>query len=129
MDIPYQCPCSVKPYVECCGPFLSGEKIPVTCEELMRSRYTAFCLKDTSYIAKTMTGPAMEDFDEYELKQRLDAQEFVDLEVIESHQRGDKGTVEFKAYFRVGSDGYCLHEKSEFIRKDGKWYYFDGDIL
>lgn len=129
MKIPFQCPCSDKPYVECCSSYLLGKKIPTTCEQLMRSRYTAFALKDVPYIEKTMIGPAKEDFDEEALKERLKDQEFVDLEIVETIERGNKGTVEFKAFFRIGSDGYYLHEKSEFVKQDGKWYYFDGDIL
>ena len=36
------CPCaSGKPYGECCGPIISGERPAATAAELMRARYTA----------------------------------------------------------------------------------------
>ncbi len=52
--MPHQCPCkSDLPYDTCCGPYLSGEKSPLTAEAMMRSRYTAFTKVDVGYIERT----------------------------------------------------------------------------
>jgi len=38
-----RCPCgSQEIFASCCEPYLSGDKIPLTAEILMRSRYTAY---------------------------------------------------------------------------------------
>ena len=45
------CPCgSGRAFGACCGPALSGERPAPTAEALMRSRYTAFTLRDTAYL-------------------------------------------------------------------------------
>ena len=38
---------------ECCGPFVEGAKFPATAEQLMRSRYSAYCLGRVSYLVET----------------------------------------------------------------------------
>jgi SEC-C motif-containing protein len=44
---------SQKSYNDCCFPFLSGKLIPETPEQLMRSRYSAFCIKNIEYLIST----------------------------------------------------------------------------
>jgi SEC-C motif-containing protein len=49
MELNPTTPClcgSTLAYSDCCQPFHTGEKIPVTAEALMRSRYTAYALRD-----------------------------------------------------------------------------------
>ena len=47
------CPCGTNlPYAGCCGRFHSGQPAP-TAEALMRSRYSAFALRDAAYLART----------------------------------------------------------------------------
>lgn len=121
-----KCPCGGKSYEKCCGKFLSGKEIAKTPEELMRSRYTAFALKDVLYIEKTMTGPAKNGFNALELQNSLKTQSFLGLTVLNSIQKENKGMVEFKAILTINGENYTLHEKSEFIREDGKWFYYEG---
>ena len=40
-------------YGECCQPFHTAQKIPTTAEALMRSRYTAYALRDGAYLQAT----------------------------------------------------------------------------
>ena len=40
-------------YGECCQAFHRGEKIPTEAEALMRSRYTAYALRDGAYLQAT----------------------------------------------------------------------------
>jgi SEC-C motif-containing protein len=40
-----------------------------------------------------------------------------------------KGEVEFVARSRVAGKGQRLHERSRFVREDGRWWYVDGDML
>ena len=48
------CPCgSGIAYVACCGPFHSGTTAAPTALELMRSRYSAFAVRDAGYLLET----------------------------------------------------------------------------
>jgi SEC-C motif-containing protein len=37
--------------------------------------------------------------------------------------------VEFVARSRVAGRGQRLHERSRFVREDGRWFYLDGAML
>ena len=54
LNTPTPCLCgSGIDYQHCCGLFHSGEKIPATAEALMRSRYTAYALRNGAYLQET----------------------------------------------------------------------------
>ena len=36
--------------------------------------------------------------------------------------------VEFVARYRVAGRGVRLHERSRFVKEDGRWYYLNGDM-
>jgi SEC-C motif domain protein len=122
------CMClSGEQYRMCCGRFHSGTAEAATAEQLMRSRYSAFALRDESYLLRTWhpsEAPKHLDLDPEMEWRRLD---------IVSTDRGGpldvQGTVEFKAYFRQGGDRGVLHEVSRFVREHGRWFYLDGKIL
>ena len=40
-------------FSQCCQPFIAGEKLTETPEQTMRSRYSAFILREYDYIKKT----------------------------------------------------------------------------
>lgn len=105
------CPCgSGKSYDACCGPYLIGEKRPVTPELLMRSRFTAYSMGRSEYLQETQTMPL------HPLNPKI---KWTKLEVIEA--KGD--TVEFKAYHSGG----CIHEKSHFRMENDRWMYVSGE--
>lgn len=121
------CPClSGEQYGQCCGRFHRGEAEAATAEQLMRSRYCAFALLDTDYLLRTWhprTAPAELELDPGMQWRRLD---------ILSTSRGGpldtEGMVEFKAYYRHGSERGVLHEASRFLRENRRWLYLDGDV-
>jgi SEC-C motif-containing protein len=41
----------------------------------------------------------------------------------------DTAEVEFVARFRVGGKAVRQHERSRFVREDGRWFYVEGDVL
>ncbi|HSW71157.1 MAG TPA: YchJ family metal-binding protein, partial [Gammaproteobacteria bacterium] len=51
------------------------------------------------------------------------------LEVLASKAEGDQAQVEFKAYYQEQGQKFCLHERSDFRREAGRWYYVDGQIF
>ena len=38
------------------------------------------------------------------------------------------GTVEFVARYKIDGRARRLHERSRFRRRDGRWFYLDGDL-
>ncbi len=130
------CPCgSTNEYQACCFPCISGSRPAATPESLMRSRFTAFSLKDPGYLVKTLDPEQLAAFGGEipllaQLTQTMAVTDWLGLKVLGSGQEGpDRGWVEFAAFFsRDGKLGQ-LHEKSAFIKKQGLWYYKDGDIL
>ena len=123
------CPCNPENlFSECCGVFISGEVKAETPEQLMRSRYTAYAMADIDYIEKTMKGPAAEGFDKTSAKQWAESVQWVRLKVLNAEPGSDDhtGYVEFIAYYRDGDAVKQVHEKSEFRREGGQWYYWNG---
>ena len=121
------CPCgSEKTYEKCCKAYIEeGKKIP-NVEVLMRSRYTAFAVKNAKYILETNYRQEVNDKEIKLLEREFDEVEWLQLYVIDS----TKNEVEFKAYFRDFDEKlHVLHEHSHFVFEDGKWYYRDGVIF
>jgi len=116
------CPCGSASYAQCCGRYHDG--LPAeTAEQLMRSRYSAYVLNLMEYILGTWhasTRPAPE-----ELSQDPQSK-WLGLEVKKHVPAADGATVEFVARYKVGGKAYRLHEISNFIREDGKWFYVNG---
>jgi SEC-C motif-containing protein len=94
-----------------------------TAEALMRSRFTAHVLRDAAHLHRTYLTSARRPFDE-----QMDAVDDVNWTrlVIHSHEAGPKpdvSTVDFSAYYNADSTEQALHEKSEFHRIKGEWFY------
>ncbi|MBU0728747.1 MAG: SEC-C domain-containing protein [Proteobacteria bacterium] len=124
-----QCPCSPdKKFNKCCGPFHKGAAAP-TAEKLMRSRYSAYVLKDYDYLNRTCHPD-----------HQADAADFADqgdiiwkgLEIVDTEAGGEDdqdGIVEFVARYSLKGAEYRQHERSNFIRQDGQWIYLDGEFV
>lgn len=120
------CPCgSLLTYGECCGLYIEGKKSPPTAVALMRSRYTAYVLRDEEYLVKTWLPdnrpePGAHNPDLH----------WVSLEVlgVTAGGEGDKeGQVEFVANYKLDGRYEQLHELSSFKRYRNRWYYVDGE--
>jgi SEC-C motif-containing protein len=103
---------------------MGGEPAP-DAEALMRSRYTAFVLKDAAHLLATWhpdTRPPRIDFDA--------GTKWLGLQVRDHRVTGEgSAEVEFVARWRVGGRAVRLHERSRFVREAGRWLYIDGDIF
>ena len=140
-----RCLCgSGRPQKACCGPYLAGNKRPRTAEALMRSRYSAFCTGNIDYLMATHLTPESETSNRATLQQTIASTQWVNL-IILSTQKGNAknttGLVEFVAAYRTGAAASLLslsklennleqlHERSHFVKKQGQWFYTEGDIL
>jgi SEC-C motif-containing protein len=127
LDTHARCPCGTGlSFGECCEPFLTAQVQPPTAERMMRSRYTAYALRDPGYLLATWhrsTRPATVS---------LEASiEWLGLEILRRTRGGmldAEGTVEFRATYR--SDGMRMHqhENSSFVRENKTWFYVDGVV-
>lgn len=126
------CPCGrlsarrvPQAFGDCCGRYIDHFDTAAApdAEHLMRSRYSAFVLQRRNYLQATWhasTRPATLDFEP-------DAR-WLGLEV-RSHRvlDAEHAEVEFVARYRVAGRAVRLHERSRFVREDGRWYYLEGD--
>ena len=123
------CPCgSGKSFAKCCARFLIQQQAAKTPEQLMRSRYCAYYLGGFGdYLLQTWHPATTKDLNAIELSQKhLD---WTRLEVLNKSQKGDEGTVEFRAFYNNDSDEEeCLHERSSFSRIGGAWLYVGGEV-
>jgi SEC-C motif-containing protein len=119
------CPCgSGSALATCCGIYLNGAAAP-TPEALMRSRYTAYALRNGDYVSATWhpsSRPARLDL-------KTEATRWLGLTLVEAPPPNPDGTgeVEFSADFIADGCRQTLHETSRFLREDGRWYYLDGE--
>jgi SEC-C motif-containing protein len=111
-------------WADCCALAHSEARTPPDAETLMRSRYSAFVLGDVPYLLATWhvsTRPAT-------LALEAGAK-WLGLEIRQHRMTGaDSAEVEFVARFRVGGRAVRQHERSRFVREDGRWYYLDGEV-
>lgn len=136
-----RCPCgSGATLAACCAPFLSGAQLPPSAEALMRSRYSAYTLRDEAYLLATWhpdTRPDPGLFDDdagltwlgLEVKSTLRLRKRKDIAKYDSDTySADHDTVEFVARYKVGGRAHRLHEVSRFVREQGRWFYVDGSF-
>ncbi len=124
------CPCgSNKAFSLCCVPYINGTKPARTAKALMKSRYTAYCLKDEQYLFNTWhpsSRPA-------KLELANDKTQWQQLKVLNT-KRGKvtdkKGWVSFAAFYldEQGNSG-VLKEESMFVREAGRWFYHSGTFI
>lgn len=98
----------------------------------MRSRYTAFCTANIDYLIATHH-PTQRQADERQtLAQTIADTRWLSLRVLGSDRSKEAvgvGTVEFVAFYQSQGKLGQLHERSQFIRQDNRWYYYHGTML
>lgn len=91
----------------------------------MRSRFAAHRDGDVAWLLASWhpsTRPADLDL--------VDAPSWRGLQIVDTVAGGpddETGVVEFRATFRDAGGVGVLHERSRFVRVDGRWCYLDGD--
>lgn len=121
------CPCgSGRAYAACCGPIHAGEPAP-TALVLMRSRFSAFARGDAAYLISSWhpsTRPGELELDADVVWRRLQI-----VDTVAGGPDDAEGVVEFRASYRTPDGAGLLHERSRFVRVDGRWVYLDGEHL
>lgn len=122
------CPCDLgaggRRYADCCGRYHgAGCGQAPDAASLMRSRYSAFVLGRHAELLATWhpdTRPATLEADPPGLR-------WLGLSVKAARSTGPEAAeVEFIARSKLGGRAHRLHERSRFLRVDGRWLYLDG---
>ena len=113
---------SEKLFNDCCGRLINKNLPADSPEQLMRSRYSAYILKNEEYLLQSWhesTRPASLDL-------KNDSTHWKKLKIIDASEN----TVQFVAFFTQDALNkehvFALTEKSHFV-KDNHWYYLNGD--
>lgn len=123
-------------FESCCKPIILRQNKPHSAEQLMRSRFTAFKLRehqylvDTQYLAPGDIALNISDFDADTI--------WIGLEIIENSQspsQSNQDEVEFVAFYKTNESSLStkpflqLHEKSIFFKIKEQWLYVSGQHL
>lgn len=112
-------------FAACCGRYVDHlDTTPAPdAEHLMRSRYSAFVCEREDYLLATWHPSQRPQSLTFE-----DGAKWLGLEVRAHAVTGpDAAEVEFVARYRVAGRAVRMHERSRFVREDGRWFYVDGD--
>lgn len=127
------CPCgSGTTYSDCCAPYHQRRLTAPSPEKLMRSRYTAFCLHQVDYLIDTLHPAFRDGNDRQRIDNARDDHRWLALQILAQFATApNQGTVEFVAYCQAHDRAEVtqLHERSQFVREAGRWFYTEGDQL
>lgn len=120
------CPCgSGEKYNTCCAKLILAGGNAASPEQLMRSRFTAYTLKNEDYLLKTWqrsSRPRVLDLEN-------DKTRWKKLVVLYNSQK----EVHFIAFFASDINNteqlFSLYEESEFIKENDVWFYLSGKAL
>jgi SEC-C motif-containing protein len=95
----------------------------------MRSRYTAYAQKNFGYIVAT-TDPELRALLDHDANRDwMNQSTFTGLQILNSSEKGDTGTVEFIARYRRHGVAQTHHERSQFRKQGGRWFFRDGSAI
>ena len=110
-------------FENCCQPIINSFKKATSSEELMRSRYSAYCTQAADYLVATTHISTRKLHKKEDILNWAKSNNWLKLEIISATQT----TVEFKAYYLDESlNAIVHHEKSSFVFENGSWFYVDG---
>ena len=116
---------SNKSFEICCEPYLNKQTLPITPEQLMRSRYSAYVLQNADYLMETTHVSERKHYSKSEILEWAKSNTWMKLEVIKAFD----DIVEFKAYYLDSTlKAKIHHEKSSFKQENGVWFYVDGEF-
>lgn len=124
-----QCYCGSKQtFSQCCQPFIKHVKPVENCEQLMRSRYSAYCLKDAAYIYATNHPSMQADNSLQQITDFANTSHFINLQVFCSKQDNTVGSVQFMVSYLQGNVLVTFTETSRFVFEQN-WLYTAGQLI
>lgn len=98
-----------------------------TCEQLMRSRFSAYCIRDIDYIYATYAASAREANTPADIKAFANSVHFLSLSISAVSQDLTQGYVSFTVRYLQNSMLMQFTEKSRFVWQNS-WFYLDGQL-
>lgn len=127
------CPCgSGAAYADCCKPIISGTQPATTAVVLMKARYAAYVGAQMDFVFETTHPDHRQNYDHEGTKEWAESSEWLGLEIVETKQGGledESGEVEFIARFKEKGVPRQHHEKAEFKKDNGRWYFTEGTMV
>lgn len=126
------CPCgSAVEYSLCCQRYVSGTQVAPDPSHLMRSRYTAFVLKEADYLINTWHPDCHATAFRQDIEAGFAHTQWQGLTVFGTAAGKDEneGYVSFVARFTEAGKTAAIIECSRFLKENGRWYYIDGKRL
>ena len=115
-----KCPCgSGVGFEECCGGIIAGRRKADTPENLMRSRYTAYVVKNVDYLVRTTHPDSRTDDLEQSIRKWMRQVEWLKLHIVATAEN----RVEFIAEYLTSTAPGRHHECSVFEELESDWYY------
>ena len=108
-----------KDYKDCCEIFHKNGGITETAQQLMRSRYSAFVLANGDYLMATHHKSTRPIEEKVEIVNWAKSVTWIRLEILEATEK----TVTFNALFLDRGQVDVIHEKSEFVKENNRWFY------
>lgn len=123
------CPCgSGLEYSLCCQPYLRGERIAAEPALLMRSRYSAFVMKDSDWLVASWHPQCQAGEIKGDIEKGFANTHWLGLTIFDQQPGStpNEGYVSFVARFEENGVPGAIIERSRFLKENGQWYYIDG---
>jgi len=120
-----QCPCcSLLPYTICCRPLHDEERSASNALALMRSRFSAYALKKSSYIVNTFVVEERGSQNYREIEASFANTKWTRLEILKVYSEQEHQRVQFAAFCTRGNREFVLKEDSAFRKDEEGWRYW-----
>lgn len=131
-NLDISCPCqsankSPILFSNCCRKYIKGTATPKTAEQLMRSRYSAFVIKDKHYLLKSWHSTTKPNTIEFDTETK-----WLGLKIISTdmgQETDQRGWVKFIARYKIAGQAHRLEEHSYFTRESEHWRYVSAENL
>lgn len=131
--VSFSCYCgSDHSFASCCEPVIQGKAVAQNPQQLMRSRYSAYCHHDKNpecydYILQTYHSSVRALQNRADIVDFAKAVRFVGLRIV-SDSTITAQQVHFVASYLVADRLEALEEVSYFEREQGQWMYCSGQL-
>ncbi len=96
----------------------------------MRARYAAFATGHIDFVMQSHHPASAESVDRKGVEAWSRNSEWLGLTIVSVEQgspEDERGVVEFRARYRENGAVHIHCERSRFEKKDGRWYFVDGE--
>jgi SEC-C motif-containing protein len=107
-------------FEQCCKPIIDGKVDAINAEILMRSRYSAYVVKNYPYILQTYASTQRTKLSVRKLVDSALDTKWLALQVLDYRYHEKTAQVEFKAIYQIDVQYYVMHELSDFVFEGGK---------